>query len=143
LIQQREQDLRGPVALLPIMNIRIFEVADVKVTKSHEAGMAAIRRHWTNHALQRFCERYNPADYEPDSLIDLVDRIELKYRVAFKNPYWDQYPIVMVVAKLMRRNLNVSPKVRIVYDRRKQVIMTVLPLKLDPNRPRRLKTLKV
>jgi hypothetical protein len=35
------------------------------------------------------------------------------------------------------------PKVRIVYDRRAKVIVTVLPLKLDPNRPRRLKTLTV
>jgi hypothetical protein len=33
--------------------------------------------------------------------------------------------------------------VRIVYDRRAKVIVTVLPLKLDPNRPRRLKTLTV
>jgi hypothetical protein len=36
-----------------------------------------------------------------------------------------------------------GPKVRIVYDRRAKVIVTVLPLKLDPNRPRRLKTLTV
>ena len=49
----------------------------------------------------------------------------------------------MIVAKLTRRNPAISPKVRIVYDRRTKVIVTVLPLKLDPNRPHRLKTLTV
>ncbi len=105
--------------------------------------MAVLRRHWTTHAIQQFCKRYDPADYEPDSLINLVDQIELKYRAAFSNPYWDPYPRVMIVAKLKRRNLTISPKIRIVYDRRRRVVITVLPLKLDPNRPRHLKTLKV
>jgi len=62
---------------------------------------------------------------------------------AFAIPYWDPYPRVMVIAKLTRRNLAASPKVRIVYQRREQMIVTVLPLKLDPNRPNKLKTLTV
>ena len=76
-------------------------------------------------------------------MTDLVDRIECKYRVAVSNPYWNNDARVMVVVKLTRPNLSASPKVRIVYDRRKQVIVTVLPLKLNPNRAGRLKTLKV
>ncbi|MBO1908092.1 hypothetical protein J4G37_24770 [Microvirga sp. 3-52] len=112
-------------------------------TEPDQAIMVAIERHWTIHALQRFRERYNLDDYDPASLIDLVDRIELKYRVAFANPYWDPYLRVMVIAKLTRRNLSASPKVRIVYQRREQMIVTVLPLKLDPNRPNKLKTLMV
>jgi len=112
-------------------------------TQLHKHPMVVLRRHWTIHALQQFCARYNPADYEPDALIDLVDRIECKYRTAFANPYWDRHSKVMIVAKLTRRNPAVSPKVRIVYDRWTKVIVTVLPLKLDPNRPRRLKTLTV
>jgi hypothetical protein len=51
--------------------------------------MAAIERHWTIHALRRFRERYNLDDYDPASLINLVDRIELKYRAAFASLYWD------------------------------------------------------
>jgi len=112
-------------------------------TKPDQAIMAAIERHWTMHALRRFCERYNLDEYDPASLIDLVDRIELKYRAAFANPYWDPYPRVMAIAKLTRRNLSASPKVRIVYQRREQMIVTVLPLRLDPNRPNKLKTLRV
>lgn len=112
-------------------------------TKSQQDIMAVIERHWTAHALQRFRERYNLDDYDPASLIDLVDRIELKYRAAFANPYWDPYPKVMIIAKLTRRNLSASPKVRIVYQRREQMIVTVLPLRLDPNRPNKLKTLRV
>jgi hypothetical protein len=49
----------------------------------------------------------------------------------------------MVIAKLTRHNLAASPKVRIVYQRREQMIVTVLPLKLDPNRRNKLKTLTV
>ncbi len=49
----------------------------------------------------------------------------------------------MVIAKLTRRNLAASPKVRIVYQRREQMIVTVLPLKLDPNRQNKLKSLTV
>jgi hypothetical protein len=49
----------------------------------------------------------------------------------------------MVVAKLFRRNRNASPRVRLVYNRRNQVIVMVLPLWLDPNRPHGLKVLKV
>ena len=105
--------------------------------------MAAIERHWTIHALRRFRERYNLDDYDPASLIDLVDRIELKYRAAFASPYWDPYPRVMIIAKLTRRNLSASSKVRIVYQRREQMIVTVLPLRLDPTRPNKLKTLRV
>ncbi|MBD2750982.1 hypothetical protein IC232_30585 [Microvirga sp. BT688] len=86
------------------------------LTKSHQAIMAAIERHWTVHALRRFRERYNLDDYDPASLIDLVDRIELKYRVAFASPYWAPYSRVMVVAKLTRCNLAASSKVRIVYQ---------------------------
>jgi hypothetical protein len=112
-------------------------------TGSHQAIMAAIERHWTIHALRRFRQRYNLDDYDPTSLIDLVDRIELKYRAAFASPYWDPYPRVMVIAKLTPRNLSASPKVRIVYQRRKQMIVTMLPLRLDPNRPNKLKTLRV
>ena len=97
--------------------------------------MVAIERHWTIHALQRFREPYNLDDYDPAPLIDLVDRIELKYRAAFASPYWDPYFRVMVIAKLTRRNLSASPKVRIVYQRREQMIVTILPLKLDSNRP--------
>ena len=58
-------------------------------TKSHRDIMAVIERHWTIHALRRFRERYNLDDDDPASLIDLVDRIELKYRAAFASPYWD------------------------------------------------------
>ncbi|WP_445504411.1 hypothetical protein [Microvirga sp. G4-2] len=105
--------------------------------------MAALKLHWTIHALEQFCARYNPSDYEPEALVDLMDRIEGKYRTAFANPYWDKHSHVRIVAKLTRRNPAVSPKVRIVYVRRTKVIVTVLPLKLDPNRPRRLKTLTV
>ena len=105
--------------------------------------MAAIERHWTIHALRRFCERYNLDDDDPASLIDLVDRIGLKYRAAFASPYWDPYPRVMIIAKLTRRNLLASSKVRIVYQRREQMIVTVLPPRLDPNRPNTLKTLRV
>ncbi|MPR10074.1 hypothetical protein [Microvirga tunisiensis] len=101
-------------------------------TESHQAIMAAIERHWTIHALRRFRERYNLDDYDPTSLIDLVDRIELKYRAAFVSPYWGPYPRVMVIAKLTRRNLSASTNVRIVYQRREQMIVTVLPLRLDP-----------
>jgi hypothetical protein len=108
-----------------------------------EDVMAVIRRHWTDHALQRFCERYNLDDYEPETLLDLVERIERKYRAAFANPYWQKHPRVMVVAKLFRRNRNASPRVRLVYNRRNQLIVTVLPLRLDPNRPHGLKVLKV
>lgn len=111
--------------------------------KFRKHPMAVLRRHWTIHALRQFCARYNPADYEPEALVDLVDRIECKYRTAFANPYWEKHSQVMIVATLTRRNPTVSPKVRIVYDRRTKVIVTVLPLKLDPNRPRRLKTLMV
>jgi hypothetical protein len=110
-------------------------------TKSQQDIMAAIERHWTIHALRRFRERYNLDDYDPASLIDLVDRIELKYRAAFASAYWDPYP--RVIAKLTRRNLAASSKVRIVYQRREQMIVTVLPLRLDPNRPTKLKTLRV
>lgn len=112
-------------------------------TTVSEDIMAVIRRHWTNHALQRFCERYNLDDYEPETLVDLVERIERKYRAAFANPYWLHHPRVMVVAKLFRRNRNASPRVRLVYNRRNQVIVTVLPLRLAPTRPHRLKVLKV
>jgi len=108
-------------------------------TASDQAIMAAIERHWTIHALQRFRERYNLDDDDPASLIDLVDRIELKYRAASASPYWDPY--LRVIAKLTRRNLAASPKVRIVYQRREQMIVTVRPLKLDPILPKKLKTL--
>lgn len=111
--------------------------------KSHQAIMAAIERHWTVHALRRFRERYNLDDYDPASLIDLVDRIELKYRPAFASPYWAPYPRVVVIAKLTRHNLAASPKVRIVYQRREQMIVTLLPLNLDPKRRNKLKTLMV
>jgi hypothetical protein len=74
-------------------------------------------------------------------LIDLVDRIELKYRVSLASPYWVPYP--RVIAKLTRRNLAASPKVRIVYQQREQMIVTVRPLKLDPNRPNKLNTLTI
>jgi len=47
-------------------------------TASQQAIIAAIERHWTIHALRRFREPYNLDDYDPASLIDLVDRIELK-----------------------------------------------------------------
>ena len=104
-------------------------------TEPDQAIMAAIERHWTIHALRRFRERYNLDDYDPASLIDLVDRIELKYQAAFASPYWDPYPRVMVIAKLTRRNLSAPPKGRIVYQRREQMIVTVFPLKLDSNRP--------
>ncbi|WP_414476424.1 hypothetical protein [Microvirga sp. M2] len=90
--------------------------------------LAVLRRHWTSHALRRFGERYKLDDYEPEALIDLVERIERKYRVAFANPYWKQHARVMGVAKLFRRNLNASPRVRLVYNRRHQVVVTVLPL---------------
>jgi hypothetical protein len=95
--------------------------AVIAFTKSQRDVIATIRRHWTIHALRRFRERYNPDDDDPASLIDLVDRIELKYRAAFASPYWDPYPRVMVIAKLTRRNLAASPKVRIVYQRRESV----------------------
>ncbi|QRM33501.1 hypothetical protein [Microvirga sp. VF16] len=49
-------------------------------TKSHRAIMTVIRRHWTIHALWRFREHYNLDDDDPDSLIDLADRMELKDR---------------------------------------------------------------
>ena len=111
------------------------------LTESQQDIMAAIERHWTIHALRRFRERYNLDDYDPASLIDLVDRIEFKYRAAFASPYWAPYPRVMVVARLTRRNLAASPKVRIVYQRREQMIVTVRPLKLDPILPKKLKTL--
>jgi hypothetical protein len=111
-------------------------------TKFRKHPIAMLRRHWTIHALEQFCARYNPADYEPEALVDLVDRIEGNHRAAFANPYWDKHSQV-IVTKLTRRNPAVSPKVRIVYDRRTKVIVTVLPLKLGPNRPRRLKTLTV
>jgi hypothetical protein len=117
--------------------------AVVTLTKSHQDIMGAIERHWTIHALRRFRERYNLDDYDPASLIELVDRIELKYQAAFASPYWDFYPRVMVIAKLTRRNLAASPKVRIVYQRREQMIVTVLPLKVDSNRRNKLKTLTV
>ena len=113
------------------------------LTKSQQAIMAAIERHWTIHALRRFRERRNLDDYDPASLIDLVDRIELKYRAAFASPYWAPCPRVMVIVALTRCNLAASPKVRIVYQRREQMIVTVLPLKLDPNRRNKLKTLTV
>jgi hypothetical protein len=61
-------------------------------TESQQAIMAAIERHWTIHALRRFRQRYNLDDYDTSSLIDLVDRIELKYRAAFASPCWDPYP---------------------------------------------------
>lgn len=112
-------------------------------TEADQDIMAAIERHWTVHALRRFRERYNLDDYDPASLIDLVDRIELKYRAAFASPYWDPYPRVMIIAKLTRRNLSASSKVRIVYQRRERMIVTVLPLRLDPNRPNKLKSLRV
>jgi hypothetical protein len=105
--------------------------------------ISAIERHWTIHALRRFRERYNLDDYDPVSLIDLVDRIEFKYRAAFASPYWNPYPRVMIIAKLTRRNLSASSKVRIVYQRREKMIVTVLPLRLDPNRTNKLKTLRV
>ena len=113
------------------------------LTKSQQAILTAIERHWTIHALRRFRQRYNLDHYDPASLIDLGDRIELKYRAAFASPYWDPYPRVIVIAKLTRRNLAASSKVRIVYQRREQMIVTVLPLKLDPNRRNKLKTLTV
>jgi hypothetical protein len=112
-------------------------------TAFDQATMAAIERHWTIHALRRFRERYNLDDDDPASLIDLVDRIELKYRVALASSYWVPYPRVMVIAKLTRRNLAASPKVRIVYQQREQMIVTIRPLKLDPNRPNKLNTLTV
>jgi hypothetical protein len=86
------------------------------LTKSHQDIMVAIERHWTIHTLRRFRERYNLDDYDPASLIDLVDRIELKYRAAFASPYWDPYPRVRVISNLTRRNLAASPKIRIVYQ---------------------------
>jgi len=49
----------------------------------------------------------------------------------------------MIIAKLTRRNLSASSKVRIIYQRREQMIVTVLPLKLDPNRQNKLKALTV
>lgn len=105
--------------------------------------MAAIGRHWTTHALRQFCNRYNPDDYEPNSLLTLIDRIEFKYGNAFTNPYWDKHIKLIVIAKLTRRNLSASSKVRLVYDRRRKVVVTVLPLKEDPDRLCRLKTLTV
>jgi len=108
-----------------------------------KAVMAAIQRHWTLHALQRFRKRYNLADYEARSLVDLVDRIEAKYALAFQNPYWKEHPLVIIVVTLLRRNPGASPKIRIVYNRRKKVIVTVLPRKPRPNRPSNLKTLRV
>ena len=111
--------------------------------KSRKVIMAANQRHWMTHALQQFHERYNLADYEPDALIDLVERIEGKYRLAFMSRYWDHRPLVIVVARLKRRNLTASPKVRLVYNRRKQVIVTVLPLRPDPSCLRGLQTLGV
>jgi hypothetical protein len=112
-------------------------------TKATNAVMAAILRHWTTHALQQFREWYNLDDYEPDSLADLVERIEFRYRVAFTNPYWERHPKVLIVAKLTRRNFMVSPKVRLVYDWRAMVILTVLPLKDAAGRRCKLKTLQV
>ena len=115
----------------------------MSAAKFRKHPIAVLARIWTVHAVDLFCAGYAPADYEPEALVDLVDRIEGKYRTAFASPYWERHSHVMIVAKLTRRNPAVSPKVRIVYDRRAKVIVTVLPLKLDPNRPRRLKTLTV
>jgi hypothetical protein len=58
-------------------------------TETDQDIMAAIERHWTIHALWRFRQRYNLDDDDPASLIDLVDRIELKYQAAFTDPYWN------------------------------------------------------
>jgi hypothetical protein len=49
----------------------------------------------------------------------------------------------LVIDKLTLRNRAASPKVNIVHHRPHQVIITILPLKLDPNRSNKLKTLTV
>jgi hypothetical protein len=105
--------------------------------------MAVLRRHWTTHALKQFRERYNLDDFEPDSLIDLVDRIELKYRTAFTNPYWDRHSRVMIATRLIRRNRCASPRLRLIYNRRDKIIVTVLPPKKDPHHVYKIKILRV
>ena len=49
----------------------------------------------------------------------------------------------MLIAKLTRRNTAASQKVRIVYQGREHMIVTVLLLKLDSDRPNKLKTLTI
>lgn len=74
-------------------------------------------------------------------MIDLFDRTQLSS--PFANPWWDSHSRVLVIYKLTLRNRAASPKVNIVYHRPHQVIITILPLKLDPNRSNKLKTLTV
>lgn len=78
--------------------------------------------------------RYNPDDFEPDAIVGLTDRIEAKFGEAFRNPYWDDKPYVLVTARLRRRNLSASSRVRLLYRRDQRRVITVYPLKLDPNR---------
>jgi hypothetical protein len=84
----------------PVERLKVLCRTVMTSIKSHWDIMAAIRRHWTCHALRRFRERDNLDNYDPESLIDLVDRIELKYRAAFASSYWDPHPRVMVHCKV-------------------------------------------
>jgi len=96
--------------------------------------MDALGRHWTRHAMKRFLRRYNPDDYEPHAFVGIVERIEAKYAQAFRNPFWDDKPFVMVTVKLERRNLSAPSKVRLIYHRGKKLVITVYPLRLDKER---------
>ena len=75
-------------------------------------------------------------------MIDLVDRMT-QLSSAFANPCWDPHSRVLVIDKLTLRNRAASPKVKYRLPATAPGHLTVLPLKLDPNRSNKLKTLTV
>lgn len=120
------------------MNPSSPSLADIR-----RSTVAELERHWTTHAIEQFLTRYDPEDYEPDAFVGLVDRIEAKFGLAFESPYWATRPRVMIVADLMRRNNQASPKIRIIYVIRDRMVITVYPLKLEKGRRLKIPILKL
>lgn len=99
-----------------------------------------LSKHWTDHAIERFLERYGSFDIDPQAFHDFVPRIEYRWRDLFdrlpRRGKWSR--IALVSVRTWSPHKCGMVKVKVVYDHHARVVITVLPPRLDDRKRKTL-----
>jgi len=112
----------------------------------HDGGPATIQRsleHWTDHSLKRFRERYLDLGISLADFLDIIPRIERRWREEFDGTSLQRRSLALVSVVVWSETLGNVVKVRLICDYRDGRVITALPHKLDPGKRRYLFHYKV
>ncbi len=104
----------------------------------YTVDVSACLKHWSTHALRRYCERYGQEGVSWQDFASIVPRIEARFRPAFDRGLEPGYkhPLALIKIKVpvevraptdVKRGVFRFVKIWVLYNFKKCLVVTVYP----------------